>query len=113
MWHLQGAEEGLNKMLNSNAEASHPKSHAARVLHLANQPVHYLYGKDRNGKDCHFFIMCPQHRYSLLEKHFRDGTVNMTDYGRVVASGYGHAPSQATLRMLKEQYNYAFPSAQS
>lgn len=52
--------------------------------------------------------MCPQHTYSLLEERFGEGRINLTDYGRIVASGFGRVPDDATLDMLKERYKVEF-----
>lgn len=82
---------------------------AARIIQNARHPIHFIHGTDRNGRPCHFFVLAPQHQYSVLENHFGHGTVDVRNYGRIVASGFGRIPSAETLQHLKETYGYEFP----
>lgn len=85
--------------------------HTERLSRQLRHPIHFVYGNDRSGRPCHFFILAPQHQYSVLENHFGHGTVDVRDYGRIVASGFGLTPSAETLQHLKDIYGYDFPQS--
>lgn len=86
-------------------------TYAARISQQTQHPIHFIHGNDQNGRRCYFFILAPQHKYSMLENHFGHDTVNVRDYGQIVASGFGRIPSAKTLQNLKETYGYEFPQS--
>ena len=68
-------------------------------------PIHYLAGDDGKGNDCFWFIMCSSENYEELERKFKTKGVNLTDYGIIVASGWGKVPSEETKNKLINEYN--------
>lgn len=49
--------------------------------------------------------MCSQEKIKALTK-VKDGTFDVKDFGKIIASGFGHEPSEATKKMLKDEYNF-------
>jgi hypothetical protein len=74
-------------------------------------PIHYIRTYDGNGQPCYFFLMCPLSRLRELEEDRKNGRpyIDLTEYGKIVASGFGHEPDEYTLYWLKEIYQYELP----
>jgi hypothetical protein len=69
--------------------------------------IHKLKAKDTTGRWAYYFVLVePQHEPAFLEAIAGDGTVDLEDYGRVVASCYGEKPTQEVRDYLKEKYNF-------
>jgi hypothetical protein len=49
--------------------------------------------------------MCSNEKIKAL-KEVIDGSFDLKDYGKVIASGFGHTPSESVKKMLKDEYNF-------
>ena len=68
-------------------------------------PIHLVRCKNAAGRDCYFFLMCSQQKIKTL-KAVMDGIFNLKDYGEIIASGFGHTPSETIRKKLKDEYNF-------
>jgi len=69
--------------------------------------IHKIKARDKSGQWAYYFVLVEPHREeSFLKSIERDGTMNLADYGRVVASCYGEAPTPEVRRFLKETYDF-------
>ncbi len=80
-------------------------SFADKLIKSGAIPIHLVRCKDTSGRDCHFFLMCAPEKIKAL-KAVKDGVFDLKDYGKIIASGFGHEPSEATRKMLKDEYNF-------
>lgn len=78
-------------------------SFAHRVIISGSNAVHFIQCKDNSGKDCHFFLLSPPEKIKAL-KAITHGVFDIADYGKIIASGFGHVPSASTKQRLKELY---------
>jgi hypothetical protein len=49
--------------------------------------------------------MCSNEKIKALKAVIR-GSFDLKHYGKVIASGFGHSPSESVKRMLKDEYNF-------
>jgi hypothetical protein len=68
-------------------------------------PIHLVRCKDTSGRECFHFLMCSNEKIKAL-KQVIDGTFDLKEYGKVIASGFGHTPSESIKKMLKDEYNF-------
>ena len=72
----------------------------AREGHL----IHKLKAKDTTGRWAYYFVHVTRARESaFLAAIDGDGTIDLNDFGQVVASNYGEEPSDEVRRLLKER----------
>ncbi|MEO6286931.1 MAG: hypothetical protein ABIN80_05675 [Dyadobacter sp.] len=69
--------------------------------------VHKLKAKDTTGRWAYYFVLVePEMENEYLRACARDGTLDLEDYGKVVASCYGEVPSTEVKTYLKERYDF-------
>ncbi len=69
--------------------------------------IHKLKAKDSTGRWAYYFVLVQEEK----EKPFMAaisgyGTVDLEDYGKVIASCYGETPNAETKRFPKEKYDF-------
>ena len=77
-----------------------------KVIKAGGVPIHLVRCKDAEGRDCFFFILCSLQKAKALSEAFKHGSVDLTDYGEIVVSGFGREPTAEAKRLLKEKYNF-------
>ncbi len=99
---------------------SDPKSFVERLgpradsfvgrLQQQGAPIHFIRTYDAEARPCYFFLLASHERLAQLEAdRAGGGMIDLTRYGTIVASGYGHEPERSTLDALKERYGYDWP----
>lgn len=83
------------------------KSFVNLVVKSSNSPIHFIVCKDEQGHIAHYFIKTSRDKIKLLQEN-RKSHINITDYGVVIASGFGAQPSMATKRVLKKDHGYDY-----
>jgi hypothetical protein len=69
--------------------------------------IHKLKAKDTTGRWAYYFVYVERAKEpAFLAAIKGDGTIDLSDYGRIIASCYGEAPDQATRDFLKETYGF-------
>lgn len=69
--------------------------------------IHKLKAKDTTGKWAYYFVLVlPEKEKEFLRAIEGDGTINLEDYGRVVASSYGEKPTAEVKNYLKQTYGF-------
>ncbi|MDX1974225.1 MAG: hypothetical protein SFT92_00960 [Rickettsiales bacterium] len=76
-----------------------------RLIAQGNVAVHFITGKDENGRDAYYYVLASHEKIKMLTEHTEE-VADISDYGKIIASGFGHSPSESTKKQLKEQYNY-------
>jgi tetratricopeptide (TPR) repeat protein len=70
--------------------------------------VHKLKAKDSTGRWAYYFVLVPE----FMEQTFLDilaseKSIDLEDYGRVIASCYGEAPNEEVKSLLKKKYGFS------
>lgn len=69
--------------------------------------IHKLKAKDTTGRWAYYFVLVPPHREAEFLKAIEgDGTIDLEDYGTVIASSYGETPSDEIRQYLKDKYGF-------
>lgn len=58
------------------------------------------------GLPCYFFLMCSGDKFDQLDEARINGKVELSDYGKVIASGFGENPSDEVIAELKQKYDF-------
>jgi hypothetical protein len=75
----------------------------ARSGHL----IHKLKAKDTTGRWAYYFVFVQPAKERLFLRAIQgDGTIDLEDYGKVIASCYGEAPTDEVKEFLKEKYAF-------
>lgn len=77
-------------------------------------PIHLVRSTDINGRPCYFVLMCADAKIRSLREAIASRTngetLDISQYGTIIASGFGHDVIAEDQRMLKEKYNYIVDS---
>ena len=80
-------------------------SQISKLMQREARPIHFVRAKDSIGRDCYFFIMSSDQKMDRLETQLNQSGIDLTDFGSIVASGFGTEPSEAVTDMLKKHYH--------
>jgi hypothetical protein len=69
--------------------------------------IHKLKAKDTSGRWAYYFVLVQGDREAeFLGAIEGDGTVDLEEYGKVIASCYGEEPTKEVREYLKERYGF-------
>ena len=69
--------------------------------------IHKLKAKDTTGRWAYYFVLVmPDKEARFLGSIDGNGTIDLEDYGVVIASCYGETPSAEVKAYLKGRYNF-------
>lgn len=72
---------------------------------VKNFKAFMLNGFDLHERECYYIIACPPHKLELLQNA---DVVDLQQHAQILASGFGKAPSDVEMHILKEKYNVEF-----
>ncbi len=72
--------------------ASHPTSFsfATRVGNASGGDTHYVMTQDGSGRDCWFLMKITPRNLARLKQTTKTDRIDLTQYGTVLESGWGH-----------------------
>ena len=76
----------------------------------AQYPIHFIRTQDDEGEKCFFVLQASLANYQKLMVTKKRRTVDIADYGEVLASGFG-TPSDSLRKEMKEKYDIDLPDA--
>jgi hypothetical protein len=80
---------------------------SADAIRQMGHLVHKLKAKDSTGRWAYYFVLVePQKEEAFLKALKSDESIDLEDYGKVIASNYGEEPSQEVKNFLKERYGF-------
>lgn len=80
-------------------------SYANQVAKTMANNICYYTGTDQEGRTAWYFILLEQGKKERFAKEYT-GEVDLTHYGRILASGFGETPPKEVLELMKEQYDF-------
>lgn len=80
-------------------------SFVANLVKAGSVPIYFVTAVDINGKDSHFFVKSTQAKIDAFLQ-VSSGPLKLTDYGEILASGFGKIPTGETKRIMKEKYDF-------
>ncbi len=109
---LAMARDALSREATSPPKLARSKSSRRRNLldrYIASSGhlIHKLKAKDTTGRWAYYFVLVTTgHEQRFLKAIEGDGTINLEDYGKVVASCYGEEPNAELKDYLLEKYGF-------
>jgi len=101
-WH-NALMDFLSSLESFDAKGEVPEDLIGGLGHL----IHKLKAKDSTGRWAYYFVLVmPKNEASFLKSIDGNGTINLQDYGTVVASCYGEEPTVEVSDFLKEKYGF-------
>lgn len=84
------------------------RSYTDKLIGRSGHLIHKLKAKDTTGRWAYYFVYVPAGKEQLFLRAIDgDGTVDLEDYGKVIASCYGEEPTQEIKDFLKEKYGFS------
>jgi hypothetical protein len=71
-------------------------------------PIHLIRTRNKYGEACFFVVRTSQAQFQKLMAKQKKESVNVADYGEILASGYGEKPTESVCIQLREQYGVTF-----
>jgi len=88
---------------SSDSKRSFVDQIVAKKGHL----IHKLKAKDTTGRWAYYFVLVEPPREAQFLKAIKgDGTVDLEEYGKIIASCYGEEPSEEVRIFLKDKYGF-------
>jgi hypothetical protein len=83
------------------------RSMVDRLIAGQGHLIHKLKAKDTTGRWAYYFVLVIEAREPAFLKAIEgDGTIDLEDYGKVVASCYGEEPTAEVKEYLKSKYGF-------
>ncbi|MBN65946.1 MAG: hypothetical protein CMM94_00040 [Rickettsiales bacterium] len=83
------------------------KSFVDQIIAKKGHLVHKLKAKDSTGRWAYYFVLVePPRESAFMQAIEGDGTIDLEDFGKVIASCYGEEPSQEVKDFLKDKYDF-------
>jgi len=96
-----------NKQLGANTMSDSKKSFVDQIVAKKGHLIHKLKAKDSTGRWAYYFVLVePPKEQSFLAALKSEETIDLEDFGKVVASNYGEEPNDEIKTMLKERYGF-------
>jgi hypothetical protein len=105
---LQQLEQWEQQNQQSNSTTS-SDSNTYLNRHIASQGhlIQKLKAKDSTGRWAYYFVLIhPAAEERFLQALKQTETIDLEDYGEVIASCYGESPDEKTKTFLKERYGF-------
>ncbi len=83
------------------------RSFVDQIIAKKGHLIHKLKAKDTTGRWAYYFVLVePARESAFLKSIDGDGTLDLEDFGKVVASCYGETPSDEIKTYLKEKFGF-------
>jgi hypothetical protein len=83
------------------------RSFVDQIIAKKGHLIHKLKAKDTTGRWAYYFVLVePAREAAFLKSIDGDGTLDLEDFGKVVASCYGETPSDEIKTYLKEKFGF-------
>ncbi len=82
-------------------------SHEDQLIADSGHLVHKVKAKDSTGRWAYYFVLVSAAMERVFLRDLKStNTLDLENYGKVLASNYGEMPSESVIRMLKERYGW-------
>jgi hypothetical protein len=84
------------------------RTHVEKFISTKGPEIHKLKAKDTTGRWAYYFVwVTPPNETMFMKAIEGDGTIDLEDFGLVVASCYGEEPNEEVRAFLKERFNFS------
>ena len=83
------------------------KSVFAQKISAGGESVFLVHGgKDTTGQESWFFVDVPSPKRAAFLRGVKSGSIDLTQFGTVLESGYGAHPHPSIISRMKAEYGY-------
>jgi hypothetical protein len=83
------------------------RSFKDKLVSLLGDDIHKLKARDTTGRWAYYYVLVPEEReHFFLNEIEGNGTVDLEDYGEVIASCYGEGPTFEMRSFVKDVYGF-------
>ncbi len=84
-----------------------PRSFTDQLVARKGHLIHKLKARDTTGQWAYYFVLVePVHESDFLKALEGQGTANLEEYGKIIASCYGEEPTPEVKSYLKDKYDF-------
>jgi hypothetical protein len=83
-------------------------SYLTKVISSRGECFFKYLAKDHTGKDAWYFVMVDKPRVDAFSKIKAGQAINLGEYGKVIASGYGTTPPESAFEDIASTYGVTF-----
>lgn len=77
-----------------------------KIIASRSNLIYLITAKDYTQRPAYYYLLVDKEKQEALDEVLKSGSLELTDFGRIIASGYGTEPSEEIKRKLKEVYNF-------
>jgi hypothetical protein len=78
-----------------------------KIIAKKGHLIHKLKAKDSTGRWAYYFVLVePAKEQAFMNALEANESIDLEEFGKVVASNYGEEPSEEVRKMLKERYGF-------
>lgn len=82
------------------------KSFAESVASSRTDCVYLIRGNDSTGRAAWYYVLVDKPKKRVFETEARKGPVLLTDYGKIIISGYGEEAPDDVKKRMKDEYGF-------
>lgn len=93
--------------MNHQSQQGGAPSFVDKLIAKKGHLVHKLKAKDSTGRWAYYFVLVePPRESAFMQAIESKGTIDLEDFGKVIASCYGEEPNEEVRTYLKEKYDF-------
>lgn len=93
--------------MSDATDSQQKRSFVDQIIAKKGHLIHKLKAKDTTGRWAYYFVLVEPPRESAFLKAIKgEGTVDLEEYGKIIASCYGEEPSDEVKTFLKDRYGF-------
>jgi hypothetical protein len=92
--------------LSSGVQALLMTTYAERILAQSDDPIYLVTGRDGTGYPAWYYVLVKAHQIDAFEIALTEIPLRLTEYGIILASGYGEHPPAYIHQQLAETYRF-------
>lgn len=82
------------------------KSFADAVSASRADCIYLIRGNDSTGRAAWYYLQVEKLKKKIFEIDARKGQIQLTDYGKIIISGYGEHPPADVKQRMKDEYGF-------
>jgi hypothetical protein len=82
------------------------KSFADIVQSSRADCIYLVRGNDSTGRAAWYYVMVDKLKKRIFESDAKKGQIQLTDYGKIIISGYGEEAPNSVKQRMKDEYGF-------
>jgi len=77
---------------------------AQKIIDQNSYVVELVTTKNEKGEKIFAYLLMPADTLAIFRQKLKSEIINLNDYGIVIASGFGHSPSEEAKKIVLEKF---------